>query len=107
MAILRVPLNHSLYHYEFRVELGSMIYVFEIRYNTYMGTWIFSIYDSANDPIIMGLPLLVGIDLLRRYTDDRLPPGRLFMYNLENNNQDGEEKDLGDNLLMLYLEDES
>ena len=104
MALLQIPLRKDIYDYSFRIELDSIVYIMNIRYNTHMNRWILDLKDSSDAPIIMGLPLLLGTQLLKRYADPRLPPGDLFMYNLEDETADGGIDDLGTNLLMMYME---
>lgn len=104
MALLQVPTRNDIYDYTFRVELDSIIYIINIRYNTYMDKWLLDIKSSSDSPIIMGIPLLLGTNLLDRYVDSRLPAGDLFMYNIEDETIDGGIDDLGDNLIMMYME---
>lgn len=75
---LKIPMSPTQHWYSFRIALSQAIYTLDIRYNIRVDRWILSIYDSAQNPIVMGLPLLVGRDIIGQYATLALPPGPLF-----------------------------
>jgi hypothetical protein len=52
----------------FTITLSGVTYTLTIQYrNVAMGGWILDIADSNNNPIIQGIPLVTGANLLAQY----------------------------------------
>lgn len=52
----------------FRVTLQSIEYTFKLTWNAVAQIWILDIYDAAGTtPIIQGIPLVTGTDLLGQF----------------------------------------
>jgi hypothetical protein len=52
----------------FTITLSGVAYTFVLNYrNTVGGGWVLDIYNSSNVPIIQGLPLITGANLLAQY----------------------------------------
>ena len=105
MALLKLPLRHDVYHYSYSIELDSILYNLEFRYNTHAAKWIMDISTNLFEPIITGIPLLLGVNLFGRYVNANLPPGILFLVNMGISNEDGDRDDFGDNVILMYLEE--
>jgi predicted Zn-dependent protease with MMP-like domain len=53
----------------FTINLSGTTYTFVLNYrNTTMGGWVLDINDVNNNPIVQGLPLITGANLLAKYT---------------------------------------
>ena len=104
MSFIVIPTRSDIPNYEQRITLNGTQYVLSFRYNTRTDRWILDIKTSADEYIIMGIPILLGTGLIDRFVDDRLPPGYLFAINLEDEFAEGGAEDLGQNLLLIYEE---
>ena len=104
MALLKLPLRSDIPAYDFRIDLEGETYTFEFRFNERMGRWIMDLKTENNDPLIMGIPVLIGTDFLERFEVDGLPPGNLFAVNLESEFVDAGRDDLGNNVVIIYNE---
>lgn len=54
----------------FAITLGGVSYTFTVQYRNDPGGnggWVLDIGDASNDPIISGIPLVTGADLLEQY----------------------------------------
>lgn len=52
----------------FGITLSGNDYVFEFYYaNTIEGGWILNISDSLGNPMVNGIPLVTGVNLLAQY----------------------------------------
>lgn len=52
----------------FTITLGQVEYQFTLKYaNVADGGWILDIADSIGNPIVQGIPLVTGADLLAQY----------------------------------------
>jgi hypothetical protein len=49
------------------VNLGGIVYTLNFRYNRVNSTWVMDIGDSLATPMIMGIPLVTGTDLLGQF----------------------------------------
>lgn len=52
----------------FTISLGAVAYQFTVKYqNTTEGGWALDIADNTGSPLVMGIPLVTGVDLLGQY----------------------------------------
>lgn len=66
MAVYEIPLSPT--PQRFSITLGGVQYRMTVQYrNINEGGWIMDIADSTGSPIIQGIPLVTGIDLLAQY----------------------------------------
>jgi hypothetical protein len=64
----QIPL-HPSHSQTLRVTLQGIEYTFKLAWNTISQIWILDIYDSVGTtPIIRGIPLVTGTDLLGQFT---------------------------------------
>ena len=69
----------------FRITLGTVDYVFRLTYqNTDQGGWVLDIADTDDAPIVSGIPLVTGINLLGQYPHLGFA-GRLWLQTLDDN----------------------
>lgn len=104
MALLKLPLRSDIPKYEFRIDLDGVTYTLAFRFNFRMTRWIMDLKTENNIPVIMGIPVLIGTDILERYQSSDLPPGNLFAVNLEDDFVEAGEDDLGNNVIIMYNE---
>jgi hypothetical protein len=54
---------------QFTIVLSGVTYTFTLLYrNTPLGGWTLDIGDASNNPILQGIPLVTGANLLGQYT---------------------------------------
>ena len=104
MAIIQLPLRNDVPAFTFQTDLDSVTYIFKFRYNSRNDRWAFDIQTANGDPIISGIPVLTGTSLLKRFEDDRLPDGGLFVLNKEDEDISPGRNDLQENVFILYEE---
>jgi len=51
----------------FSIELNGVNYNLRIVWNTIAGVWVLDIADTDNVPLVQGIPLVTGADLLEQY----------------------------------------
>jgi hypothetical protein len=49
------------------VSLGGVFYIFKTYWNVPMGCWILDIYDDVELPMVRGIPLVTGGDLVEQF----------------------------------------
>ena len=102
MAYEVLPLDAAQPAYTVDVGFGGVLYRLALQVNTRGGYWTMGIYTTADEAIVEGIRIVTDWELLGQYSDSRLPPGRLFSVDL---NEDGSEPtvdDLGSRLLVVY-----
>lgn len=97
MAIYEIPLRAG--NQKFNVNLGKSIYKLRLIYR--IDQWYFDILDTSEKPLITGLLLCPGIDLLEQYK--HVIPYALYVTN-SNPDEIATFSDLGTKI-KLYYED--
>lgn len=79
-SIIQLPLGNDVPWYNFNIILSGVLFNLDIRYNSRMSRWIMSINDPQGNPILESIPLLIGVNLIGRFTADAsLPVGTFFV----------------------------
>jgi hypothetical protein len=102
MSIQKIPVDSILSNKEFRTELDGIFYLLAFRFNSRALVWMMNISDEDSNIIIAGIPLVLGVDLLGRFQDTKLPPGSLFVNNFSEANIEANRDNLGEDVLLLY-----
>ena len=85
-----------------RVVLSQKTYYINIRYNTRLDSYTFSLLDADKSPIISGQRIVPNYSLLSRTVDERKPPGKLVAIDVSRTGADIGYNDLGVNALLGY-----
>lgn len=93
---IQLPFRQNEYNYEYSVVIGSTTYILWLYFNRRMDRWILNIKDDNNDPLIMGIPILIGSQMLGRFAGEALRDIKYaFAFNLKNRYAEIGEFDLG------------
>lgn len=65
MTIYEIPLSAE--PQSFQIALGSNTYNVTVSWNSIATCWVVDLADDVGTPILQGLPLVTGLDLLRQY----------------------------------------
>jgi hypothetical protein len=106
MAILEIPILNSS-NYNFRIDLEGSTYNLGLKYNKREDRWYLDIKDEQDNPIVMGIKLVLNTSLTERFKDDRLFPGTLFLLSEADIDTDPGLEDLGTDIKLLYEESTS
>lgn len=49
------------------ISLGGLFYVLKTYWNVPMECWVLDIYDDVEKPMVRGIPLVTGADLLQQF----------------------------------------
>ena len=102
--LIIIPLRNDIPSYEFKVDLDGTTYTMAIRYNSRLATWIMDLKTEQDESIVLGVPILLGTILFDRFSDSRVPPGDLFIINIEDETAEATRDNLGENVLLMYEE---
>jgi hypothetical protein len=84
----------------FSCQLGIYRFRFHTLFNDYEGVWHFDLYDETAQAVIgYGIPILIGVDLLRVFN---LGIGSMFAADMSGADLDAGPEDLGDRVVVGY-----
>ncbi len=52
---------------QFSISLANVTYNINLYWNPAAVCWVLDFYDSNNNPVLRGVPLVTGVDLLAQY----------------------------------------
>lgn len=109
MATFEIPITANDPSFKIRTILEGVQLVFRFDWNGRDIRWNISIYDTSENPLVLGLPLNINTELLERFEIAGLPPGLLMLYDTSGKNVEAGRDDLGDRCKLVYLtsDDES
>lgn len=65
MNVLRLPLSPQ--PQLFSITLGQQTYNVVLKWNPVANCWVLDFSDENSDPIVQGIPLVTGADLLEQF----------------------------------------
>jgi hypothetical protein len=100
--MLEIPLTSDVSQ-RFEIELNGFRLFFSVRYNPAAALWTFDLEDSAK-PLVYGVTMLIGQNLLHSHRDLTETIGQLWMYDLSGLGIDATAETLGSQVILLFLE---
>lgn len=101
-TIVTIPVRSDLEAYSFSCALDGVNYVLSFAFNYRSSLWSVDIAAADGTPILSGIPVQTGVDLIGRFVPESRPPGRLLAIDTTGNGTDPGRDDLGNNVLLLY-----
>jgi hypothetical protein len=87
----------------FRVRLEATVIALRLNFNTRARSWTLDLEAEDGSPIVRGLRLVEGVDLLAPFRyDGRLPPGQLFVRDTSGAHRDPGRDDLRADVRIVY-----
>lgn len=82
MKLNYLPINKSKTKKDkFIITLDNKEYLFEVYWNDIGKFFVFNMYDSEENPIILGRKITYNINMLDNIIDDRLPDVSIYPLN--------------------------
>jgi len=82
----------------FTITLEDTPVRLRVRRNTRQGVWYLDIYDEDAEPVVQGVAMVLGADILAQYS---LGLGGLVMYN-DTESVDASATNLGERVILLH-----
>lgn len=101
MTASTIPVDAVSAYYSFETRLDDNSYRFTLRWNQTSETWHADIEGLTNDVKLLGLPLIVGGDLLAPYAILEL--GSLYVYDAESKEENPTRESLGDRHQIIHI----
>lgn len=84
MSILSVPTSDDPFYTQVS-DLDGTDFILEFRYNQRENAWYFGVSLTDTTRLVSGVKVVCDVDLLGRFSDNRLPPGKLMAVANEQN----------------------
>jgi hypothetical protein len=99
-----LPFQPSIPNYTVSVVLGTVEYVFQVRWNARDGAWYFDLLDDTLDQIYSGVKIVLGAYLAARCSDPRwlAAGGILVATDTSNQGLDAGIDDLGARVQVVF-----
>lgn len=104
MALRKIPVRNDLPNYTMRVDLNSVIFILEFRYNERADRWVMDVQTEEAETIIQGVVLVTGVPLLSQYVDERLPEGDFVVLDRAGENINPTRDNFGEDVELYYNE---
>ena len=100
--MLILPTRTNIPHYEFEIELDGVSVRLEFRWNDREAAWFFDVLELDASPILQGRKVVLGLPLLGRFADARLPTGDLIAIDTAGTNVEPGIDELGTRVRLCY-----
>jgi hypothetical protein len=107
MSLFSIPTSQTDTVYRQVTLLDGREYVLAFDWSARESEWYLSIFDQDENPLALGIKVVVGLPLLYRETNPALPPGLLAAIDLARGDLDPAVDDFGTRVLLLYQEAEA
>lgn len=104
MSVLVIPTRTDAPHYTIEVDLDSRTFELEFRWNDRAAAWFLTIRDADGVELLAGRRIVIGLPLLGRFRDPRLPAGELNAVELTGTDAEPGVDELGARVRLLYFE---
>ena len=98
-----IPLRPASPSYNQSITLDETPIQLSIRWNGRDGAWYLDIMDQAGNNLILGIKIVTGWELIGRFTNPALPPGRLLVVDLDDQKVEPDRDDLGSSIILVYF----
>lgn len=104
MATLQLPIDGTDRDYELIIPLGGADYIFRFRWEARIGSWFFDLFTASRTVLLYGQRVATDAPLNRAVK--HVMPGTLVAVSTDDmDDSDPGETDLGNRVVVLYIED--
>lgn len=97
-----LPLVPSVAAYRVGTQLDGDQFILDVRWNSRADAWFLDILSEAEEPIRMGIKIVLGTLLGRRCVDPRFPNGLLIASDLSNAGREATFDDMGVRVVVFF-----
>jgi hypothetical protein len=106
MALKGIPVTNEFPSYDFQTILDGTTFQFRFMFSVRKQRWIMNLFTAAGEELLMGAPVLVGIDLLSRSGGENFPLGPIFTIDPTGESRNPDRTNFGNEVLLLYIDEE-
>lgn len=102
--VLEMPLLPRLGgNYRFGATIESTPYLFDVRWNSRDAAWYMDVLEASEQPIVLGIKLVLGAYLGRRSNHRLFKRGVFMMLDTSDAGRDATYDDLGERVILVYM----
>lgn len=101
---INLPLGNDVPSYKFKTSLSGVVYTLQLNFNTRVQLWHLDIMDASNNPIYMGIPLIIDTDLLYQCVNPLRPLGTMVVLDTTNQEQNPGRNSFGTTHILMYID---
>jgi hypothetical protein len=98
-----LPLQPAVAFARQSTTLSDRTVIYEARWNARAESWFLDLYDEEEEPIALGLRIVLGTPLGRRSVSPRRLPGFLIAEDLSGARREATFDDLGTRVVVYYF----
>lgn len=102
MAVFTIPLTNQ--NQTLQISLLGITYILAVRWNALAGLWYLDINDVNNKPLLNGIPMTAGVNLLKQFSYLGIG-GALVAQNVNNPALPVDYAGLGSTGFLLFIPD--
>ena len=87
-----------------QVTLSGVIYLFYFRWNALNQYWVMNIFNVDNQPVLLGVKVVVNFDLTEQFVVVDKPSGEIICQNILDQWNDIGRFDMGETTELIYYE---
>jgi len=104
-AIFKLNCPQNVPQFVQQTQLDGRTYTFRFHWNERERSWYLEIGDVDDVPIVASRKLVANWPLLQRVTDERRPPGEIFVVNATADDSDPDLDDLDESVTLQYFDE--
>lgn len=85
------------------ITLDNIVLNFKFIWSGRNNSWSMDILDAVNSPILQGIKILNGWELIQKYTDTRLPQGVIIVVSLQGDEKEIDRDGMNDRYQLVYF----
>lgn len=90
--------------WQMQITLSDVIFILNFKWNTLNQYWMMSIYNANNDPVLLGVKVVVNWNLTGQFVIEGMPAGDIVCQNVLGGFEKIARFDMGDiDELFYYL----
>lgn len=94
----------NLPNWQQEIVMDGIVYHLSFHWNSLNEFWSMDIYDRDQNPIILGIKLVVNYDVTSHYINENLFPGTLLVIDFSREVEVIGREDMGDRVQLIYQE---
>ena len=94
----------NLPNWQQEITLGQETYLLNFRWNSLNSFWVMDIYTRNQEPIILGIKVVVNYDITSHYIRENLFPGSILVIDFSFDVDEIKREDMGDRVQLIYKE---
>jgi len=103
MEALELPVRSDIKSYTFTITLEDRNYSFAFKFNERRNLWTMNLGDANGLPLMLGINMQQGFNLIGNITGDNFPPGNFTLVDETGHNEEADGLTFGNLVKLVYV----